>query len=264
MKVIFLQDVPNVAQAGQVKEVADGYARNYLIPRKLAALAQPQAVSQIETRTKKMEVRLTSEMQELAILIEGTEVNLKAKAGAKDKLYGSITSADIAAELQNVTGLEIDKRKIELEEPIRQLGSYEIALKLGKDIAPKIKVTVTEEEAEEKPPKKEKKVAKKKVDKKKEAPKAEEKAAKEKKAPKTAKKAAKKEKKAPEKAEKAAKEKKKTTKKVAEKEKKAPEKEEKAAKKEKKKTTKKVAEKPEAEKKTTKKEAKAKKEEKTE
>jgi len=248
MKVIFLQDVPNVAQVGQVKEVADGYARNYLIPRKLAALAQPQAVSQIETRTKKMEVRLTSEMQELAILIEGTEVNLKAKAGAKDKLYGSITSADIAAELQNVTGLEIDKRKIEMEEPIRQLGSYEIALKLGKDIAPKIKVTVTEEEAEEKPPKKEKKVAKKK-----EAPKAEEKAAKEKKAPKTAKKAAKKEKK-------------------------APEKEEKAAKKEKKKTTKKVAEKPEAEKKpkkaakttktaakkTPKKEAKAKKEEKTE
>jgi len=254
MKVIFLQDVPNVAQAGQVKEVADGYARNYLIPRKLAALAQPQAVSQIETRTKKMEVRLTSEMQELAILIEGTEVNLKAKAGAKDKLYGSITSADIAAELQNVTGLEIDKRKIEMEEPIRQLGSYEIALKLGKDIAPKIKVTVTEEEAEEKPPKKEKKVAKKKVAKKKEAPKAE------KKAPKTAKKAAKKEKKAPEKEEKAVKEKKKTTKKVA-KEPEAEKKPKKAAK------TTKAAEKKtleKAAKKTPKKEAKAKKEEKTE
>ena len=253
MKVIFLQDVPNVAQAGQVKEVADGYARNYLIPRKLAALAQPQAVSQIETRTKKMEVRLTSEMNELASQIEGKEVNLKAKAGAKDKLYGSITSADIAAELQNVTGLEIDKRKIELEEPIRQLGSYEIALKLGKDITPKIKVTVTEEEAEEKPSKKEKKVAKKK-----EAPKAEEKAAKEKKtakekkAPKTAKKAAKKEKKAPEKEEKAAKEKKKTAKKV-DKEPKAEKKPKKATK-----TTK------AAEKKTTKKAAKAKKEEKTE
>ncbi len=247
MKVIFLQDVPNVAQAGQVKEVADGYARNYLIPRKLAALAQPQAVSQIETRTKKMEVRLTSEMNELASQIEGKEVSLKAKAGAKDKLYGSITSADIAAELQNVTGLEIDKRKIELEEPIRQLGSYEIALKLGKDITPKIKVTVIEEEAEEKPSKKEKKVAKKK-----EAPKAEEKAAKEKKAPKTAKKAAKKEKEAPEKEEKAAKEKKKTAKKV-DKEPKAEKKPKKATK-----TTK------AAEKKTTKKAAKAKKEEKTE
>jgi len=247
MKVIFLQDIPNVAQAGQVKEVADGYARNYLIPRKLAALAQPNAVSQIETRTRKMEVHLTAEMKDLASQIEGKEVSLKAKAGAKDKLYGSITSADIAAELQNVTGLEIDKRKIELAEPIRQLGSYEIALKLGKDIAPRIKVTVIEEEAEETPVKKEKKAARKKA-----APKAEEKAAKEKKAPKTAKKATKKEKKAPEKEEKAAKEKKKATKKVA-KEPAAEKKPKKAAK-----TTK------AAEKKTTKKAAKAKKEEKTE
>jgi len=247
MKVIFLQDVPNVAQAGQVKEVADGYARNYLIPRKLAALAQPQAVSQIETRAKKMEVRLTTEMKDLASHIEGKEVSLKAKAGAKDKLYGSITSADIAAELQNVTGLEIDKRKIELEEPIRQLGSYEIALKLGKDITPKIKVTVIEEEAEEKPAKKEKKVAKKKA-----APKAE------KKAPKTAKKAAKKEKKAPEKEEKATKEKKKTAKKVA-KEPEAEKKPKKAAK-----TTKAAEKKPKKAAKTTKKAAKAKKEEKTE
>lgn len=234
MKVIFLQDVPNVAQTGQVKEVADGYARNYLIPRKLAALAQPQAVSRIETVTKKMEVRLTSELQELASQIEGKEVSLKAKAGAKEKLYGSITSADIATELQNVTGLEIDKRKIELEEPIRQLGSYEVAIKLGQDIAPKIRVTVTEEEAkaEEKPPKKEKKAPKKKA-----APKAEEKADK--------KKTTKAEKKAPKK------------------EKKAPEKEEKATE-EKKKTTRKEAKAPKKEKKTTKKATKVKKEEKTE
>jgi len=234
MKVIFLQDVPQVAQAGQIKEVADGYARNYLIPRKLAALAQSQAVSQVESKVKKLEIRLTAEMQEIAGKLEGKEISLQAKAGAKDKLYGSITSADIAAQLQSATGLEIDKRKIELEEPIRQLGSYEITLKLGKDIAPKIKVTVTEEEAEEKPVKKEKKAAKKKE------------------APKTEKKPPKKEKKAPEKKEKAAETKKKPTK-AAEK-----------------KTTKKTAEEPEAVKKTkkatkaTKKEAKVKKEEKTE
>jgi len=234
MKVIFLQDVPQVAQAGQIKEVADGYARNYLIPRKLAALAQSQAVSQVESKVKKLEIRLTAEMQEVASQIEGKEISLKAKAGAKDKLYGSITSADIAAQLQSATGLEIDKRKIELEEPIRQLGSYEITLKLGKAIAPKIKVTVTEEEAEEKPVKKEKKAAKKKE------------------APKTEKKPPKKEKKAPEKKEKAAETKKKPTK-AAEK-----------------KTTKKTAKEPEAVKKTkkaakaTKKEAKVKKEEKTE
>ena len=253
MKVIFLQDVPQVAQAGQIKEVADGYARNYLIPRKLAALAQSQAVSQVESKVKKLEIRLTAEMQEVASQLEGKEISLKAKAGAKDKLYGSITSADIAAELKNVTGLEIDKRKIELEEPIRQLGSYEITLKLGKDIAPKIKVTVTEEEAEEKPLKKEKKVSKKK-----EAPKAEEKEAK-KKAPKTEKKPSKKEKKAPKKEGKAAEAKKKTAKKVA-KEPEAEKKTKKAAsttKAAEKKTTKKAAS-------TTKKEAKVKKEEKTE
>jgi len=213
MKVVFLQDVPHVAQAGQIKEVADGYARNYLLPRKLAALAQPQAVSQIETRTKKMEAHLTAELQEMATRIEGKEVNLKAKAGAKEKLYGSITSADIAAELQKVTGVEIDKRKIELEEPIRQLGSYEVAVKLGRDISPKIKVTVTEEEATEgeKAPKKEKK-AKKETEAiaEKKPPKKEKKAAKEKAEKKAPKKAAKttgaEEKKPPKKAAKAKKE----------------------------------------------------------
>ena len=237
MKVIFLQDVPNVAQAGQIKEVADGYARNYLIPRNLAALAQPQAVSQIEIKTKKMEVRLATEMSELAKQIDGKEVSLKAKAGAKEKLYGSITSADIAAELQNVTGLEIDKRKIELEEPIRQLGSYEVTIKLGQDIAPQIKVTVTEAEAEEKPAKKEKKPTKKA------APKT--KAAKAKKPAKVEKKTGE-EKEAPEKE---AKEKKKATKKAAK---------EKAEKKPAKKATKTAAKKP------AKKTTKAKKEEPTE
>jgi large subunit ribosomal protein L9 len=227
MKVIFLQDVPQVAQAGQVKEVADGYARNYLIPRKLAALARPQAVSQLEIKARKIEAHLTAELQELAGQLEGKEVSLKAKAGAKEKLYGSITSADIAAELKKVTGLEIDKRKIELEEPIRQLGSYEVAIKLGKDIMPTIRVTVTEEEvkAEEKPAKKEKK-AKKKAE---EKPEVEVKAAEEEKP-------AKKEKKVPAKAKKTA-------------EKKAPKKE-KAA--------------PNAEKKPTRKTAKTKKEEKSE
>lgn len=251
MKVIFLKDVPSVAQAGEVKEVADGYARNYLIPRGLAALAQPHAVSQIETMTKKMEVRLTAEMTELADLIEGTEVSLKAKAGAKDKLYGSITSADIAAELKKVTGIEVDKRKIELEEPIRQLGSYEIALKLGKDITPNIKVTVTEEEAEEKPAKKEKKAAKKKA-----APEAEEIETEEKKAPKAAKKkAAKKEEKPSVEEEKKETKTKKKTAKKAEEEPAAEKKPKKAAK---------ATEKKAAVKKTVKKATKTKKEEKTE
>jgi large subunit ribosomal protein L9 len=145
MKVVFLQDVPNVASAGDVKEVADGYARNFLIPRKLAALASSQAMSQAVT-SEKVKAKTDTELVELAGRLDGQEVKLKAHAGAKDRLYGSITSADIAAELEKVTKITVDKRKIELEEPIRQLGDYEVVIRLGKDIMPKIKVSVTEEE----------------------------------------------------------------------------------------------------------------------
>jgi large subunit ribosomal protein L9 len=160
MRVVFLQDVLRVAKAGEVKEVADGYARNFLIPRKLALLARPEVLSQLGT-AQKAEAKEDAELMALAQQIEGKEVSIKAKAGAKDRLYGSITSADIAAELSKSSGLVIDKRKIELEEPLRSLGNYEITIRLAKDIVPKIKVSVTEEEAGEKPPKK--KVAKKKV-----------------------------------------------------------------------------------------------------
>ena len=176
MRVVFLQDVPPVAKAGEIKEVADGYARNFLIPRKLAQLASPQVLSQLGTR-EITEAKEDTELMALAQQIEGKEVSIKARAGAKDKLYGSITSADIASELRKSTGLDIDKRKIELEEPIRHLGSYEVAIRLDKDNVPKIRVSVTEAEkpkAEEKAPKKKavkkeaaekapKKVAKKKA-----------------------------------------------------------------------------------------------------
>ena len=149
MKVIFLQDVPNVARAGEIKEVANGYGRNFLLPQKLALLANP--VSLIETQHKmklKSQAEVQAELVRLAQQLEGKEISLKARAGAKDKLYGSITNADIASELDNSAGLVVDKRKIELAEPIRQLGSYEVAIRLAKDIIPKIKVTVTKEETE--------------------------------------------------------------------------------------------------------------------
>lgn len=149
MKVIFLEDVPNVARVGEIREVADGHGRNFLIPKKLAVLASSPTVNTIEIQRRiraKEEATLASEMLELANQLEGKEVILKAKVGAKDRLYGSVTSADIASELEKATGLVIDKRKIELAEPIRQLGSYEVAIRLAKDIVPKIAVTVTEEE----------------------------------------------------------------------------------------------------------------------
>ena len=152
MKVIFLQDVPNVARAGEIKEVANGYGRNFLIPQKLALLAKPGATNLAEIQLKmeaRAQVQTEAKLVELAHQLEGKEVTLKARAGAKERLHGSITTADIAAELQNSAGLVIDKKKIELAEPIRQLGSYEVAIRLAKDIIPKIKVRVTEEEADQ-------------------------------------------------------------------------------------------------------------------
>ena len=140
MKVIFLQDVPNVARAGEIKEVASGYGRNFLIPKKLAVLANSPAVSTIEAQLKikaGSQVQTEAELVEQAHHLDGKEIVLEARVGAKDRLYGSITSADIAAELQNSTGVVVDKRKLELAEPIRQLGSYEVAIRLAKDIIPK-------------------------------------------------------------------------------------------------------------------------------
>ncbi len=150
MKVVFLEDVPNIAKAGDVKEVADGYGRNFLIPKKLAALVRPEITSRLEAQgreqTKKQE-KMEAELARMADQLEGKEIILKAKAGAKERLYGRVTSADIAAALERTTGITVDKRKIELAEPIRELGSFDVAIRLAKDVIPKIKVTVGEEEA---------------------------------------------------------------------------------------------------------------------
>jgi large subunit ribosomal protein L9 len=160
MKVVFLEDVQNVAKAGDIKEVADGYGRNYLLPRKLAILSKPGAVAvvkaQIEARAE------TQQMKKLAAEIDGKEVTFKVKMGAKDRMHGSITAANISTELQSVTGQTVDKRKIELADPIKQIGTYDITIKLAKDIEPKIKVNVIkkEEETEKEPAKAEKEPAK--------------------------------------------------------------------------------------------------------
>ena len=147
MRVIFLEDVPNVARAGEIKEVANGYGRNFLIPKKLALLANSPVTSQIQVQPKLTAQDQTEDaLIKLANQLEGREVTLKARVGAKDRLYGSITNADIVAELQNIAGVAVDKRKVELVEPIRQLGSYEVAIRLARDIVPRIKVTVTAEE----------------------------------------------------------------------------------------------------------------------
>ncbi len=169
MKVIFIEDVPDVARAGEAKEVADGYGRNYLLPKKLAVLANSAASNVVEAQLKKVAVKRAqaeAEMAELAGKLEGVEITLKARTGAKDRLYGSITSADIADELSNSAGLVIDKRKIELEEPIRQLGSYEVTIRLTQDIAPVIGLAVVADKVTKEKPEKEEKKGKAKAAKK--------------------------------------------------------------------------------------------------
>jgi large subunit ribosomal protein L9 len=150
MKVVFLQDVPNVARAGEMKEVADGYGRNYLIPRKLAAQADPKMMNAIEAQVRaraRQAAQNEAEMTELAEQIDGKVITITARVGAKERLYGSITAGDIIAELEKSFGVTVDKRKIDLENPIRELGSHQIPIRLTKDIVPTITVTVTEEES---------------------------------------------------------------------------------------------------------------------
>ena len=151
MKVIFLQDVPSIAKSGEIKDVANGYARNFLIPRKLAALAKSDSINAVAVKIAaqaRSEARTEAELVEMAKQLDGREVFLEAKTGGKERLYGSITTADIAAEVEKVSGFAVDKRKIEVEESIRQIGSYDVIVRLTKDLTPVIKVTVTEKKAE--------------------------------------------------------------------------------------------------------------------
>ena len=173
MKVIFIEDVPDIALAGETKDVADGYGRNYLLPKKLAVLANSAASNIVDAQLKKVVIKraqAAAEMAEIADKINGTEITITAKAGEKERLYGSVTSADIAETLGSSTGAVIDKRKIELEEPIRQLGSYEITVRFTHDITADIRVIVeTDQVAEEKEEKEERKPRAKKEEKPEEA-----------------------------------------------------------------------------------------------
>ena len=149
MKVIFLKDVPNVAKAGEAKEVNDGYARNFLIPKKLAALAQGDVQQHFEAEQRAVARRLAqaeAELEALAKTIGGKTVTLKSRVGAKEQLYGSITNSDVADALSKLIGSEIDKRKVELAEPIRHTGTFDAIVRLNGEKTPGIKVKITREE----------------------------------------------------------------------------------------------------------------------
>jgi large subunit ribosomal protein L9 len=149
MKVIFLKDVPK-GKRGEIKEVADGYARNFLFPKGMALPATSSAVKEAKLLLEKKvehQAQQQEEQSKIASELEGKELHFKAKAGAKGRLHGSITSANIAEELSRLTGLEIDKKRVEMDEPLHHLGSYEIVINLGTGALAKIKVNVEEETA---------------------------------------------------------------------------------------------------------------------
>lgn len=145
MKVIFLKDVAGSGRAGEVKDVSDGYARNYLLPHKLAAAATEGQLNRVEALKKtqeRHEAKTEAEMRDLARRLTEANVVLKAKVGEGQRLYGSITNADIAEELSEITRSEIDKRKLEMDEPIKQLGTHEVVVRLSPTIHARVKVKV--------------------------------------------------------------------------------------------------------------------------
>ena len=145
MKVIFIKDVPGKGNTGEIKEVSRGYARNYLLPQGLALPATPavekQALLSLEREIHEETVG-QAKFEELAQQIEGTEIHFQARIGAGERLFGSITAADIAEELSRAKNCTIDKRSIDIDRPLREAGRYEIGVRISKDIKPEIVVVV--------------------------------------------------------------------------------------------------------------------------
>jgi large subunit ribosomal protein L9 len=165
MKVVLLEDVPGKGRAGEMKEVSKGYAKNFLLPRGLALIATPDVQKRVESRLEKERFEESVDRErllELAQQIEGKEIRFKARIGGGERLFGSITAADVAEQLSGIIGSVVDKKKIDIEKPFRQTGSYEIAVKLASDIRPNITVVIEEEEEREKEVETEQKPEKKK------------------------------------------------------------------------------------------------------
>jgi len=159
MKVVLRQDVPKLGEAGDVKDVAGGYARNYLIPQGMAVYASEgelkMAAHNQAVKERKI-ARQEEQLRSLADKIEGTSLVFTARAGESGQLFGSITAADIATQLSEKIGEEIDRRKVELTEPLRSLGNTTVAVHLVGRLRPEVTVTVNPEDVpEEEAPKEE-------------------------------------------------------------------------------------------------------------
>lgn len=153
MKVVLIQEVPGLGNVGDVKDVSGGYGRNYLIPRGYAQFATPDAMKKVDNLRAKEEKRqqaLNMEMADFAKKLEGLEVVIKAKVGGQERLYGSVTGSDIADYIHQLTGQEVDKRKVILSEAIHKVGEYSASVKLSRDLNPTLKIVVLDERAEAK------------------------------------------------------------------------------------------------------------------
>lgn len=148
MKVILLQDVEGLGKAGDLKDVANGYARNYLLPRQLAAGATPGLMAnrsqRIAAEQRKLEKQAELNRQQAERLAQ-VSLTFKAKVGSQGRLYGSITSQDIAAALREAEGISIDRRLIELTDPIRTLGTFTVPVRVAPKLEPKVTVNVVDE-----------------------------------------------------------------------------------------------------------------------
>ena len=151
MKVLLLEDVEKLGLAGKIVTVADGYARNYLIPRGLAKAASAGALNQadqIRQAGERKRARQLADAQTLAQHIQGITLTFQARAGEKGKLYGSITTADLAEALGRELGQEVDRRKI-VSDPLRQLGEHSIQMRLMGEVSATFKVVIEPEAGKE-------------------------------------------------------------------------------------------------------------------
>ena len=145
MKVILLQDVKGQGKKGEIVNVSDGFARNYLFPRKMAEEANSQNLNNAQMKKDAEAHRQVVEKekaQELAKELDKKGIVIKGNAGSAGRLFGSITNTEIAAELEKQTGYQIDKKKIVLQSPIKEIGTYDVTIKLYQGVQASIKVTV--------------------------------------------------------------------------------------------------------------------------
>ena len=146
MKVVFLEDVEGVALGGDVKEVKNGFARNYLIPQGLAAPATHNNVQKITKLSRQAEserIQRLDDMKQLSEAIDGTEIIIEMRAGSNDRLYGSVTGTMVADALNEITGQSIERRLVQLDNPIRELGSFDVPIRLHSDVTTIVKVKIT-------------------------------------------------------------------------------------------------------------------------